>query len=72
MVTRIIVTPPFPASHSSRIQSSAGIRGSWQYAKAILIQKADLIGKLATVRHFGATPDGSLRFPICIDINRPD
>ena len=58
--------------HIGDVEVKAGIRGSWQYAKAILIQKADLIGKLATVRHFGATPDGSLRFPICIDINRPD
>ena len=58
--------------HIGDVEVKAGIRGSWQYAKAILAQKADLIGKLATVRHFGATPDGSLRFPICIDINRPD
>jgi len=49
-----------------------GIRGSWEYCKTILENKDQYIGKDATVRHFGQTPDGSLRFPVCIDINRPD
>jgi len=48
-----------------------GIRGSWDYCSRILNDK-ELIGQKATVRHFGKTPDGSLRFPVCIDINRPD
>jgi ATP-dependent DNA ligase len=50
----------------------AGIRGSYAYADALLKNKDNYIGKLATMRHFGKTPDGSLRFPVCIDINRPD
>ena len=58
--------------HVGDIEVKPGIRGSWKYAKDILANKSDLIGKLATVRHFGITPDGSLRFPICIDIDRPD
>ena len=58
--------------HVGNVEVKPGIRGSWKYAKELLTNKADLIGKLVTVRHFGATPDGSLRFPICIDINRPD
>jgi ATP-dependent DNA ligase len=49
-----------------------GIRGSHEYCKNMLIKKDEYIGKLATIRHFGETPDGSLRFPVCIDINRPD
>jgi len=49
-----------------------GIRGSWEYCENILLNKDKLIGLDATVRHFGSTPDGSLRFPVCIDIDRPD
>ena len=49
-----------------------GLRGSHDYCEKLLNDKDKYIGKLATVRHFGITPDGSLRFPVCIDINRPD
>ena len=49
-----------------------GIKGSWKHAKDLLDNKNIYIGKLATIRHFGFTPDGSLRFPVCVDINRPD
>ena len=49
-----------------------GIRGSHEYAFELLKNKDNYIGKQATVRHFGKTDDGSLRFPVCIDIDRPD
>lgn len=49
-----------------------GIRGSYEYAEELLINKDNYIGKAATVRYFGKTEDGSLRFPVCIDIDRPD
>ena len=49
-----------------------GIKGSWDYAKNLLDNADSLIGKSATIRHFGETQDGSLRFPICVDINRND
>lgn len=49
-----------------------GIRGSWKYANDVLTNAASLIGKPATIRHFGVTPDGSLRFPVCVDIDRND
>ncbi len=55
-----------------RVTVKCGIRGSWEYSRDLLNTRSDLIGKVATVRHFGKTPDGSLRFPICIDIDRPD
>lgn len=58
--------------YNQNIRVGCGIRGSWAYAKELLDNRKQLIGKLATIRHFGETPDGSLRFPICIDINRPD
>ena len=49
-----------------------GIRGSWGYCKELLDSAEDLIGSVATIRHFGKTPDGSLRFPVLIDVDRPD
>ena len=58
--------------YAGNVRVGCGIRGTWTYAKELLQNKLDLIGKVATIRHFGATQDGSLRFPICIDINRPD
>jgi ATP-dependent DNA ligase len=54
------------------VSVGCGIRGSWKYAKELLDNKHNYIGRMATVRHFGFTPDGSLRFPICIDLDRPD
>jgi DNA ligase-1 len=58
--------------YKGSVRVGCGIRGTWGYAKTLLETKADLIGKVATIRHFGETIDGSLRFPICIDIDRPD
>jgi ATP-dependent DNA ligase len=56
----------------SNIRVGCGIKGSWKHAKDLLDNRNTYIGKLATVRHFGYTPDGSLRFPVCIDVDRPD
>ena len=49
-----------------------GLRGSHEYCEKLLENKDQYIGELATIRHFGVTPDLSLRFPVCIDIKRPD
>jgi DNA ligase-1 len=49
---------------------SCGIRGDWNFRKKLLADKNLYIGKLATIRHFGRTPDKSLRFPVCIEIDR--
>jgi len=54
------------------VKVRCGLRGSYEYADKLLKNKDNYIGKLATIRHFGKTPDGSLRFPVCIDIDRPD
>lgn len=58
--------------YKNGVEVGCGIKGTWAYAKTLLEQREGLIGLPATVRHFGETPDGSLRFPICIDIDRPD
>lgn len=49
-----------------------GIKGSWEYCAELLKNRDDLIGEDATVRFFGKTAYGSLRFPVCIDVKRPD
>jgi hypothetical protein len=47
-----------------------GIRGSWDYCKELLLNKNNYINKDATIRFFDWTEDGSLRFPVCIDVAR--
>lgn len=51
---------------------SSGLKFSHDEAKRIWDQRERLIGKLATVRYFNVTEDGSLRFPKCVDIGRED
>lgn len=43
----------------------AGMRGNQDFAKKLLENATSY--KQATIRHFGRTPDGSLRFPVAID-----
>jgi DNA ligase-1 len=45
-----------------------GMRGSQEFAKQLLIDRANY--KQATVRYFGYTPDGKLRFPVAIDFHQ--
>ncbi len=42
----------------------AGMRGNQDFAKKLL-GRTDIVS--STIRHFGRTPDGSLRFPVAID-----
>jgi len=49
-----------------------GIRGNRSYFKHLLDRAEDYVGLKATVRYFGFTDEGKLRFPVVIDINRPD
>jgi DNA ligase-1 len=46
------------------------INGTHEFLADLWKRKDELIGKECTVRYFGYTEDGSLRFPKCIDINR--
>ncbi len=64
MAGRIIVKGP------TGEDVGCGIRGGWAYRKELLNTRYKLIGKQATIRHFGQTIDGSLRFPVCIDVDR--
>jgi len=49
-----------------------GIRGDKSYFEDLLDRADDYVGLKATVRFFGFTDDGKLRFPVVVDINRPD
>lgn len=49
---------------------SAGLKFSHDDAAEIWRNRAQYIGKKATVKYFNRTPDGSLRFPKCIQIDR--
>lgn len=51
---------------------SAGIKGSWEYANQLLINAESYKSGQATIKFFGRSNDGVPRFPILIDLNRPD
>jgi DNA ligase-1 len=46
----------------------AGLRGNFTYTENLLKNKASVIGKMATIRYFGFTPDGEFRFPVMLGI----
>lgn len=50
----------------------AGIAGGVAYYKELWANRENLIGKLATVKYFGYTPDGKLRFPVTKMVDRQD
>lgn len=50
----------------------AGIKGNQEYLAGVLKNKQDYIGGQATVRYFGYTTDGSLRFPVVVDLHGPE
>jgi ATP-dependent DNA ligase len=47
-----------------------GIKMSWDKRKKLLQDKFDLIGSDASIRYFQKTNAGSLRFPVCYDVQR--
>lgn len=49
---------------------SAGLKFSHDDAAEIWRNRGKYIGKLATIKYFNRTPDGSLRFPKCTQIDR--
>jgi hypothetical protein len=48
------------------------LRGTREFVTELLYNKNRYIGKSVTVRFFGYTPDGSLRFPVAINFSRED
>ncbi len=52
------------------VKFDATINGTMKYLEEIWANKDNLIGKLATVKYFEETTDGSLRFPKVINIDR--
>jgi len=51
----------------SGLTNDSGMRGNRAFAKKILENAEQYIGHQVTLRHFGYTPDGKLRFPVIID-----
>ena len=49
---------------------SAGLKFSHDDAEDIWRNRERYVGKKATIKYFNRTPDGSLRFPKCIQIDR--
>jgi DNA ligase 1 len=48
----------------------SNIKGNFDYLKDIWKNKDLYVGKMATIKFFGYTPDGALRFPFVIKLNR--
>lgn len=51
---------------------TAPVNNTWEQLEQYWNHKDELIGKVAKVKFFGYTPDGSLRFPKVIEIDRQD
>lgn len=51
---------------------SAGIKGTQQQMKDLLVNRQQYIGKPATVKYFAKTPSGIPRFPVIKEFNRTD
>lgn len=56
--------------HQTDKTSESGIAGGVEFYKWLWENKFDLIGKKATVRFFGFTPAGKLRFPVTKTVDR--
>jgi DNA ligase-1 len=52
------------------IPFSAAVNGTHEYLAELWSKRDELIGKMATVKYFEKTVDGSLRFPKVINIDR--
>jgi ATP-dependent DNA ligase len=52
-------------------ECGAGMRGTQEFAKELLVkERSGNRPKVATVRYFGKTPDGMLRFPVVTDFHQ--
>ena len=54
------------------VELESAVNGTHEFLTDLWNRRSDLIGKEVTVRFFGYTPDGSLRFPKVIDFLRWD
>jgi DNA ligase-1 len=54
------------------VEVDVTVNGTHDFLADLWKRQDELIGKEATIRYFGYTPDGSLRFPKVIDISRWD
>lgn len=52
------------------VTCDAGIRGGVAVYRQMWANREALIGQVATVKYFGITPDGKLRFPVVKEIGR--
>lgn len=52
------------------VELESAVNGTHDFLTDLWTRKDELIGKEATVRFFGYTPDGSLRFPKVIEVDR--
>lgn len=52
------------------VELESAVNGTYDFLADLWTRRNELIGKEATVRFFGYTPDGSLRFPKVIEIGR--
>jgi DNA ligase 1 len=50
------------------ITFNSNIKGNFKYLRELLLNRKELIGKMATVKYFNLTPDGVPRFPYVIKI----
>lgn len=50
------------------VQFGAGIKGNQDFCKGLLETNPETFESV-TIRHFGKTPDGSIRFPIAVSFN---
>lgn len=50
----------------------AGVKGTQEFTKQLLLDRDRYIGQQATVRFFEYTPDGVPRFPVAVDFGRDD
>lgn len=54
--------------HHDGGEGTAGMRGSMDFARELLANKQAY--SQATIRYFGITPDGELRFPVAVDFQK--
>jgi len=54
----------------SGVELESAVNGTHDFLADLWTRRNELIGKEATVRFFGYTPDGSLRFPKVIEVGR--